>query len=209
LKPPCRFARGHDLARDSVRVEEASAAHAPALEALFERAGSPCFCRYWHFSGNKNEWLDRCAHRPEENAAELDAALAGGAPEGLVAIDHGDVLGWMKLTPRLRVPKLRNLPVYRSLELGDDETTFAIGCFLVDPQHRKIGVARALVRAAPAIARTRGASALEAYPRRSTEKLHDEEAWQGPEHLFVESGFRVVHDVGPYPVYRMDLATRL
>jgi GNAT superfamily N-acetyltransferase len=188
-----------------LKVEEVTAEHAPALRALFDRVGSSCFCRYWHFRGNKNEWLDRCAHRPEENAAELDEALAGGGAEGLVAIDRDEVIGWMKLTPRLRVAKLRNLPVYRSLALGDEATTFAIGCFLVDPRHRRSGVALALLRAAPAIARARGAAALEAYPRRSSEPLHDEEAWQGPERIFVESGFHVIHDVAPYPVYRLEL----
>jgi GNAT superfamily N-acetyltransferase len=186
-------------------IEEAATVHGPAVRALFDRAGSSCFCRYWHFTGNKNEWLDRCAHRPEENALELHAALAGGGPEGLVAIDDDDVIGWMKLTPRLRVAKLRSLPVYRSLALGDEASTFAIGCFLVDPGRGRIGVGRALVHAAPAIARARGAAALEAYPRRSSEPLHDEEAWQGPERLFIEAGFRVVHDVGPYPVYRLEL----
>src|SRR5206468_10802722 len=98
------------------------------LRALFERCSSPCYCRYWHFRGNKNEWLDRCAHRPEENAAELGAALGSGDPSasGLVArdADSGELVGWMKLTPRAAVPKLRALPVYRSLALGSEETTW-------------------------------------------------------------------------------------
>jgi len=193
------------LGSAALKVEEARVHHGPLLRALFERVGSTCYCRYWHFAGTKNEWLDRCAHRPEENAAELDVALAGGTAEGLVAVHDGRVVGWMKLTPRARVPKLRALPVYRALSLGDPEATFSIGCFVVDPAHRREGVARALVAAAPAFARARGARALEAYPRRSTEPLHDEEVWQGPETVFVAAGFRAVHDVAPYPVYVKDL----
>jgi GNAT superfamily N-acetyltransferase len=187
------------------RVEALTAAHLPRLRALFEASHSACFCRYWHFTGTKNDWLDRCAHRPEENAAELEGAVHSGDPSGrgLVAIDEtGAIVGWMKLTVRDAVPKLRALPVYRNLDLGDGATTFSIGCLLVRPDARERGVARALVEAAPRFAREWGARAIEAYPRRSAEPLHAEEAWQGPERVFVEAGFEPVVDVSPYPVYR-------
>jgi GNAT superfamily N-acetyltransferase len=188
-----------------MRVEPLTGEYMAALARLFEAASSPCFCRYWHFTGNKNEWLDRCAHRPEENRAELEAALAAGDPSarGLVAIeDDGTVVGWMKLTPRAAVAKLRALPVYRALDLGPEDTTLSVGCFLIDPSARRRGVARALLGAAEAIGRASGARAVEGYPRRAAEPLHDEEAWQGPERVFVELGFEAVHDLAPYPVYR-------
>jgi len=198
-----------------VRVAVAGPEHAAGLRALFEASASSCFCRYWHFAGTKNEWLDRCAHRPEENARELEAALGSGgsgdsrdaSAGGLVALDGDRIVGWMKLTPRAAVPKLRSLPVYRGLDLGPEDTTFAVGCFLVDPRERRRGVARALLEAAPEHARRAGARALEAYPRRADVPLHDEEAWQGPEGLFAKLGFVAVHDVAPYPVYRKVLVT--
>lgn len=182
--------------------------HLPALLAFFEACSSTCFCRYWHFVGTKNDWLERCAHRPEENAAELSAAVLRRDPtgRGVVAIDpDGSVVGWMKLTPRRAVPKLRSLPVYKSLDLGDEDTTYSIGCLLVRPDARGRGIARDLVRAAPSIARGWGAKAVEAYPRRSTEPLHPEEAWMGPEPTFVGAGFEAIVDVTPYPVYRTKL----
>jgi GNAT superfamily N-acetyltransferase len=190
------------------RIEALTEAHLPRLRALFEASSSTCFCRYWHFGGTKNDWLDRCANRPEENAAELEAAVSAKDPgaRGLVALDDdGTVVGWMKLTPRSSVPKLRSLPVYRSLDLGDNTTTYSIGCVLVRPDARGKGVARALAQAAPEIAKRWGARAIESYPRRSLEPLHAEEAWQGPEQLYVKSGFEPVVDVAPYPVYRKRL----
>jgi hypothetical protein len=69
-------------------------------------------------------------------------------------------------------------------------------------------VARALVEAAPEHVRAWGGQAVEAYPHRVAHALHDEQAWMGPEALFVRSvtgGWRAVHDVPPYPVYRFDL----
>ncbi|MBX3202887.1 MAG: GNAT family N-acetyltransferase [Labilithrix sp.] len=190
------------------RVEPLTEAHLPRLRALFDASSSSCFCRYWHFAGTKNDWLDRCANRPEENAAELEAAVRSGSAEarGLVAVDdEGAIVGWMKLAPRDAVPKLRALPVYRSLALGDGATTFSVGCFLVRPDARGKGVARALLEAAPRLAREWGARALEAYPRRSSEPLHAEEAWQGPERVYIDAGFEPIVDVAPYPVYRKTL----
>lgn len=187
-----------------------SEAELPGFHALFDAAHSTCFCRYWHFTGNKNEWLERGAFRPEENFEEQAAALREGDGTALGLVAKGslvpggpsEVLGWMKVGPRASVPKLRALPVYRSLDLGPEATTFAVGCFLIHPRARKRGVARALLMGAEAFARTHGAVAIEGYPRRSEAPLHDEEAWQGPERLFREVGYEAVVDVAPYPVYR-------
>jgi GNAT superfamily N-acetyltransferase len=188
-----------------MRVERVRESHLEGLHALFEAASVTCFCRYWHFEGTKNEWLDRCAHRPDENRAELDAALRAGREdgEGVVALDDdGTLIGWMKLTRRSAVSKLRRLPVYRSLDLGDEDAVLAIGCFVVHPAHRRTGVARALIEGGTRIAEERGAAAIEGYPRRSSSPLYDEEAWQGPERAFVAAGFEHTAGEAPYPVYR-------
>lgn len=190
-------------------VEAFLPSHLEGFAKLFEAASSPCFCRYWHFTGTKNEWLERCAFRPEENLAEqADAVRRGDASaRGLVAVDRaaGDaIVGWMKLAPREAVPKLTSLPVYR--QLAFEEGTWTVGCFLVDPAARHEGVARALLVAAEAHVRAWGGRLIEGHPRRSTEPLHDEEAWQGPERLFVELGYAAIHDVSPYPVYRKVVA---
>jgi hypothetical protein len=201
-----------------IRAEPLSEKYLAGLSALFEESSSTCFCRYWHFSGTKNEWLDRCANRPEENRAELSASVRNHDPamRGVVAIgrlgvgpqviaDDSEVVGWMKLTAREHLPKLRSLPVYRSLDLGPEAAIFSIGCMLVHPKARGRGVARVLLEAASSIARSWGAHAIEAYPRRSTDPLYPEEVWQGPENLFKSTGFVAIHDEGPYPVYRLAL----
>lgn len=191
-----------------MRVVAVTPEHLDSLRALFDAASSPCFCRYWHFTGTKNDWLDRCANRPEENADELAAAIREGRDDGggVVALQGDVVVGWMKLVRRSAVPKLRSLPVYRGLDLGDEATTFSVGCFLVHPEHRRRGVAEALLEGSEAIASALGARSLEGYPRRSSEPLHDEEAWQGPEAAFVARGFAHVAGDAPYPVYRKVLA---
>jgi GNAT superfamily N-acetyltransferase len=176
----------------------------PALRALFEAASCPCFCRYWHFEGTKNEWLDRCAERRSENARELEDAARRGDPSarGIVAIRGDEIVGWMKIAPRRSLPKLARLPVYRGLPVGDDDTTFSVGCFLVDPRFRLQGVARGLLEEACRAAPAWGARVIEGYPRRSSEPMHPEETWQGPEALFIELGFVAEHAFAAYPIYR-------
>lgn len=177
-------------------IEALAPKHAEAWADLFRRAECPCFCRYWHFEGDKNAWLDRCANRPDdnENEATFDHAL--------VAMDEGRVVGHMKLAPRASLPKLRNLPVYRALDLGPDDGVWSIGCMLIDPAARHRGVARMLVEAAPAFAASQGAAILEAYPRRPVDRLRDDEVWMGPEALYLACGFRIIHEDGPYLVVR-------
>jgi GNAT superfamily N-acetyltransferase len=199
----------------AIRVEPLSRSNAGAWGDLFVRAASPCFCRYWHFEGTKNDWLARCAAEPQENRAETERAIAADGDDlrGLVALEGDLAIGWMKITPRAVVPKLRRLPVYRSVELGDDAGVWSIGCFLVDPRARRRGVARALLEAAPAFVAERGGRILEAYPRHVHESTHgrlnDEEAMMGPEALFASCGFVAVNDArltAAYPVFRRVLA---
>jgi GNAT superfamily N-acetyltransferase len=126
-----------------------------AWHALFDASNSACFCRYWHFEGDKNTWLARCAFSPDDNNHEQTALVTQGdaCSRGLIAMRGNECVGWMKLTPRASVPKLRRLPVYRALDLGDDEGTWSIGCLLVRPDQRTRGVSNALISAAAEHAR--------------------------------------------------------
>lgn len=191
-------------------VAKVDATHARGLVAFFDRLEIPCYCRYWHFAGTSNAWLDRSCHAPEENRRELVHALETGSPEaaGVVAFDvsTSDVVGWMKLAPAASVPKLYDQRLYRGLAClsGDRSGVLAVGCFLVDPVVRRTGLSDALVRGGVRVAREARARAIEAFPRRA-EGLRDEEKWTGPFSAFERAGFAVVHDFGPYPVLRLDL----
>jgi GNAT superfamily N-acetyltransferase len=189
------------------RVEPLGPAHLGAFEGLFRASGSPCFCRYWHFTGDKNAWLERCALDEGESLREQGDAVRRGLDEarGLLALEGDLAVGWMKLTPRASVGKLRGLSVYRALDLGPDAGVFAIGCFLVHPEHRGSGVARALLVAADAHVRAWGGDAIEAYPRRTSEPMHPEQAMQGPLGVFLANGYVEVGGEGPYPVLRKRL----
>ena len=189
-----------------MKIELVAPHHLDALADLFRACESPCFCRYWHFEGDKNAWLERCALSPTVNEAEMRADVVRGEARarGLVALEEDQVVGWMKLAPRATLPKLRNRGPYRALGRGPDDGVLSIGCMLVRPDMRKKGVARALVTEAPRIARTLGARAIEAYPH-AAEGLGDHEIWMGPNALFASLGFERVTGEYPYPVLRLVL----
>lgn len=182
-----------------------------ALCDFFSRTEVRCHCRYWHFPGDKNGWLARCASAPEDSAHELRASLADSdrVLEGVVARRGAAIVAWMKLCPAEQVRKIYDQRLYKNLPCFTPQraAVYTIGCFLVEPALRRQGLAHGLLAAGVELARAAGASAIEAFPRRA-ELLADEEQWTGPFAAFERAGFAIVHDFGPYPVLRLELEAR-
>ena len=106
----------------AITVAAAGAEHLSGLEVLFEAAGTPCYCRYYHFGGTNNEWLARCSDGQGENRREFADALAAGSDEarGVVALAPGtpdapNVVGWLKVAPAAAVAKAYERRLYRGL----------------------------------------------------------------------------------------------
>ena len=196
------------------RCERATSAHADSLLALFEGAGSGCFCNYWHFEGDKNAWLERCYLKPEDNRAALVARLAEPGLCGVVAVRVTDnaALGWLKVMPASVTPRLYDQRVYRRLPCFDQPSelrlrTYTISCMYVAEAERGKGIARALLSEAIRAAQSAGAVEIEAFPRGApeAEKLRADEVWMGPEALFRAAGFVAQTDFRAYPVLRLTL----
>jgi GNAT superfamily N-acetyltransferase len=118
----------------------------------------------------------------------------------------GKVVGWMKIVPAARVRKLYEQRAYRGLPCfgGDRSGVYSVGCFLVDEEERRKGVARGLLGAGIELARRAGATQIEAFPRRA-ELVSDDQLFMGPFSIFEQYGFRIVNDFAPYPVLRLEV----
>ncbi len=192
----------------SVEVRLASPGDAAAVVALFERSAVPCHCRFWHFEGTKNDWLARCAFAPEASARELDEAVGAGRRAdgtGLVAVEGGEVRAWAKLMPHTASRKLLGQGPYRTYYHNDPVDGLCLGCMLVEPAHRREGLARELTLGIPKAARLLGARFVEAFPRVGHGPFADEELWMGLTAHLEEAGFERAGGEPPYPIYRLDI----
>ncbi len=194
-------------------IREAGPEHLSPLIALFEAASSPCYCRFFHFEGTNNAWLERCALSPDENKSAFSKALCEGHPEarGIVALLEQPAqppiaVGWLKVAPLAVMSKAYERRLYKNLPCfeGDRTGVFTVGCALVHPAYRHRGIAHALIEGAVHFAPAWGARALEAFPRRPKEPVSDEEMWTGPIGAFAAHGFIEVNSFEPYPVLRRE-----
>ncbi|HEY6727839.1 MAG TPA: GNAT family N-acetyltransferase [Polyangiaceae bacterium] len=179
--------------------------HTERLLQLFERCDNTCFCRYLHFAGDKHAWQDRLANAPERNRDEFvaEARSGGSGARGVIALLAEQVVGWLKVSRASDVDKLYQQRLYRGLPCFDRPMAgvFTLGCFLVDPEYRGRGLSRELIRAGVALARSLGATSVEALPRGELAGSAAER-WLGRPSALLAEGFQVVHDFEPYPVLR-------
>ncbi|WP_033293249.1 GNAT family N-acetyltransferase [Amycolatopsis jejuensis] len=118
---------------------------------------------------------------------------ADGKPLGLLAVVHGEPLGWVAVSPRADNPRLTRSRVMASDEPG---AVWAITCFYVDRRGRRRGLASALLRAAVDYTAEHGADCVEGYPvadgaRAANDRYH------GTTGMFTRAGFEVVQERGP------------
>ena len=151
--------------------------------------------------GERFDEADGAANRPAK-AAQVHAE----AGFGLLAYRKGHVTGWCNVSPN---SSLRALHAPDS-GVATDASTASIVCFVVRPEQRRQGVARALLAAAPEYARTLGATRLEAFPYPQpvpgNERLSSESRnYHGFASMYREAGFRELGRAGPFLRMFLDL----
>jgi GNAT superfamily N-acetyltransferase len=158
------------------------------LTALFgpNGANSGCWCMWWRlaakdWSGNGNAG----------NRAAFEAIVRDGRPSGLLAYAEGRPVGWAALAPRPAYPRLLRSRSLR-LEQPDDEGVWAASCFYIHRDHRRGGVAAALLAEAVAEAGRRGARVIEGYPvDTGGDRRASGDVFTGTVDMFTRAGFRV------------------
>jgi GNAT superfamily N-acetyltransferase len=175
------------------------------LVELFSRPGASivrhCWCMYYRTPGA--QWRGSA----DANRQAMKALVDRGVVPGLVGYRGGRPVGWISLGPREAYPRLQGSPIMKPV---DEKPVWSIVCFFVDAKARGQGVTRALLRAAIAYARSRGASLLEAYPVERPERSHPNSMWHGPKRLYDEAGFtEVARRKATRPVVRRRLRPRV
>ena len=170
------------LASTSLSVVPANQVPWDDLRAVFgDRDSGRCNCQRFKTRG----WFWEQATDEQRRAQLRDQANcddpAATSTTGLVAYlhdhDHDDdqdqdqeqpatPVGWVAVEPRTEYPRLLGLPTVwkgRPGEEKDDDSVWAVTCFVVRKGYRRRGITYALAEAAVGYAKANGARALEGY----------------------------------------------
>jgi ribosomal protein S18 acetylase RimI-like enzyme len=142
-----------------------------------------CYCQFLYVDHSKVTWSARTS---EENRASACERIACGHMQGLLAYRDGKVVGWCNAAPRAMLDSFADEPDRDADRLGQ------ITCFVVARNHRRTGVARALLEAACDLLREQGLALAEANPSRNAST--DAENHYGPLSLYLSAGFAVVRE---------------
>jgi GNAT superfamily N-acetyltransferase len=144
-----------------------------------------CFCAFFM----ARDGAEHQAHTKAQNRATRSAVIRSGTGNGLVAFRLGRAVGWCHAAPKSELPLLASWDPKNASETR----VGAVVCFVVAPDTRRQGVATALLDAAVEYLRTRGMTAIEAYPPLHSEddpQLWPRRNYHGPQSMYEKAGFR-------------------
>jgi len=126
----------------------------------------------------------------EPNRRAFRKLVKQGPPPGMLAYEGDVPVGWVAIAPRA---EYRRFERSRVLAPVDDREVWSVPCFFVARSHRGRGLTVALLRAACAWARDRGARLVEGYPVDTRGQVYAATfAFHGLPSVFAAAGFREV-----------------
>jgi len=179
------------MADNAFTFHPLTAARFDDLETLFGPKGASdgCWCMYWRVTAKAWKAGDNA-----ERKSAMCALLDDGAVPGLIAYDGDMPVAWCQITPRAEVPRFNTTRTGKP-EMAADATrgdVWAITCFFIAKSHRNQGLMTALVNAACAFAKARGARVVEGAPIEPQRPLIWGEGYVGIASAFRAAGFEEV-----------------
>jgi len=139
-----------------------------------------CYCQFMYVDHTRIEWQTRTL---EQNRAAACESIQSRRMQGYLAYRDGRPVGWCNAAPRSMMDAFADEPDPDAARIGQ------IGCFVVAKDHRRSGVATALLRAACDGFRKQGLKIVEGTP--VGQPSNDAEAHLGPLSLFLGAGFEI------------------
>lgn len=172
-RPRPKAARTEPISTGELTIVPASKAAWTDLQAVFGAGGDParCWCQRFRMFP-KESWSSigpegLAARLREQTNCDTKRPTKATPTTGLVAYLGGEPVGWCAVAPRsghARLLRDFRIPWLDRDEDKNDATVWAVTCFVTRAGYRRLGVSRALARAAVDFARERGARAVEGYP---------------------------------------------
>ncbi|MGO2933432.1 GNAT family N-acetyltransferase [Microbacterium sp.] len=166
--------------------------------------GRSCQC-VWPVLTNK-EWQTTDL---DQRTALFRHEVLSDRPPGIVAYVDDEPAGWVRIGPRpaqRRLGRTRNI-VATTQEPLDDDSVWAVSCFVVRKEYRGQGLNAALLDAAIAYARDSGARVIEGYPIDTAQtNVRVNDLFHGALSTFLAAGFREIRGPKPErPVVSLDV----
>lgn len=167
--------------------------------------GPGCQCDWWTLTNAEFQ-----AMTTDERRDVFENEIRTGPPPGVIAYVDGEAAGWARIGPRpaqRRIARTRNI-VLSTAEPLDDDSVWAVTCFVVRKEHRGIGLASVMLQATLDLARSAGARLIEAYPIDTAQGKHPvNDLYHGTLSMFLAAGFTVSGERKPgLPLATLDLA---
>lgn len=144
-----------------------------------------CWCMLWRKTKAEHD-----RDSGETNRAGMKSLVESGQPPGLLARIGGEPAGWISIAPRSAFVRLESS---RVLQPVDAQPVWSVSCFLIAKEHRRKGVAEALLRAACDFVREQGGEVLEGYPIAPNKTPYPAAyAWTGFAEVFERAGFEEI-----------------
>lgn len=152
--------------------------------------GASCQCQWWMLTNADFQKTARA-----DLAGLLEKQLAADLSPALIAYVDGEAAGWVRVGPRpdqRRILRTRAI-IAHTAEPLDDPNVWAVSCFVVRKEHRRIGLNARLLAAAVTHARDNGARVIEGYPiDTAAGKVSVNHLFHGALSTFEDAGFDVV-----------------
>jgi len=153
------------------------------LSFSHEPGWSGCYCRFYHMDNEIEEWSKRTG---EENRLDAIKEIDNGHMTGFLAYTDGKCIGWLNANDWASYKRLQP---YVKDTIGDQKTGVVI-CYVVHPEYRGMGVAKALLNAAVEDFRKNGYDAVMALPLNANE--FSQRLYRGTESMYEKAGFNKV-----------------
>ncbi len=167
-------------------------------ELAFEHAPhwASCFCRFYHTDCDMADWTSRTAAVNRQEALET---IQSGQMKGYLAFDGDQCIGWLNANDSKSYIRLQNemAPVTSGKKVG------VVICFVIHPEHRRKGVAKALLERAISDFRVQGYDAVLGLPVNSQESI--EKSYRGTFQMYTALGFNEIQRHGDLGVMWLDL----
>ncbi len=142
-----------------------------------------CWCMFMRLTRKEFN-----AGKGEGNKRAMKRLVEKGEAPGILAYHQGKAIGWCAVAPRSAYTALARSRLFRPL---DDAPCWSVVCFFINRRYRRQGVSTALLQAAAAHARARGAEILEGYPKEGNlrREVPAVFTWNGTVSAFRSAGF--------------------